>query len=164
MTEEARKLTNKQRLFIDYYLQSFNASEAARKAGYSERTAHAMGWENLRKDEIKSAIDEGVKEKRLSISKDWIRVASKKSNYLYLIRAENGLVKIGISCDVEKRLVSLNTASPVELRLLFFLEPTDARKTERNLHVRFAKKRVKGEWFNLSDGDISWIRNNYDII
>lgn len=62
MTEETRKLTNKQRLFIDYYLQSFNASDAARKAGYSERTAHAMGWENLRKpevmDEIRARLDE----------------------------------------------------------------------------------------------------------
>lgn len=63
---EARKLTPKQRLFVDYYLQSFNASDAARKAGYSERTAYAMGWENLRKPEIQAEIQARLQEVHMS--------------------------------------------------------------------------------------------------
>lgn len=66
MSEEEPKLTKKQQLFIDYYLRSFNASEAARKAGYSEKTAYAMGWENLRKPEIKAAINARLDEVHLS--------------------------------------------------------------------------------------------------
>lgn len=50
------KLTVKQRRFIDYYIQSGNASEAARKAGYSPKTAYSMGVENLRKPQVQSAI------------------------------------------------------------------------------------------------------------
>ena len=66
MTEETRKLTNKQRLFIDYYLQSFNASEAARKAGYSERTARQIGQENLTKPDIQAEIQERLSEVHMS--------------------------------------------------------------------------------------------------
>jgi phage terminase small subunit len=50
------QLTDKQRLFIEYYLQCFNATEAAKKAGYSEKTAYSIGWENLRKPEIAERI------------------------------------------------------------------------------------------------------------
>jgi phage terminase small subunit len=59
MTDETapKKLTNKQRVFINEYLKCFNASEAARRAGYSEKTAFSIGSENLRKPEIKAEID-----------------------------------------------------------------------------------------------------------
>ena len=57
------KLTEKQKKFVDYYIQtSGNASEAARLAGYSEKTARASGAENLTKPNIKNAIDTRLKE------------------------------------------------------------------------------------------------------
>jgi len=46
---EKRKLTEKQKRFIDYYIELGNATEAARKAGYSERSAKQIGNENLTK-------------------------------------------------------------------------------------------------------------------
>jgi hypothetical protein len=60
------KLTNKQRLFIDYYLQSFNASDAARKAGYSEKTAGVIGHENLTKPEIQAEIQTRLSDVHMS--------------------------------------------------------------------------------------------------
>jgi phage terminase small subunit len=45
-------LTPKQKAFADYYIETGNASEAARKAGYSLKTAGAIGNENLQKPEI----------------------------------------------------------------------------------------------------------------
>lgn len=56
MSDEKPKLTHKQQVFISEYLKSFNATASAIAAGYSEKTAHAMGWENLRKPEIQSEI------------------------------------------------------------------------------------------------------------
>lgn len=49
-------LTNKQHVFVDEYLICWNASEAARRAGYSEKTAYSIGSENLRKPEIRQII------------------------------------------------------------------------------------------------------------
>ncbi|MGL5580537.1 MAG: terminase small subunit [Cetobacterium sp.] len=52
------ELTDKQRLFCIYYMQSFNATKAATKAGYSRETAYQIGFENLRKPEIKKYLTE----------------------------------------------------------------------------------------------------------
>lgn len=57
-----RKLTEKQERFIDYYIELGNATEAARRAGYSEKTAKETGYENLTKPHIKSEIDKRLKE------------------------------------------------------------------------------------------------------
>ena len=50
------KLTEKQKRFVDYYIETGNATEAAKRAGYSEKTARFTGAENLTKTNIKTAI------------------------------------------------------------------------------------------------------------
>lgn len=52
------KITPKQEKFVDYYIQTANATEAAKLAGYSVKTAYSIGNENLKKPDIKRAIDE----------------------------------------------------------------------------------------------------------
>jgi phage terminase small subunit len=66
------KLTNKQRLFIREYLIDLNATQAAKRAGYSNRTAFTIGAENLKKPLIKAAIREHLDKKtsKLEISID----------------------------------------------------------------------------------------------
>ena len=51
------ELTAKQQRFCDEYLIDLNATQAAIRAGYSEKTAYSIGTENLRKPEIKKYID-----------------------------------------------------------------------------------------------------------
>ncbi|ALO04744.1 MULTISPECIES: terminase small subunit [Lactiplantibacillus] len=58
----ARKLTPKQQRFADEYIKSGNAADAARKAGYSKRSARSVGQENLTKPDIKQYIDEQMAE------------------------------------------------------------------------------------------------------
>ena len=40
-------LTPKQQAFADYYLETGNATEAAKRAGYSEQTAGIIGFDNV---------------------------------------------------------------------------------------------------------------------
>lgn len=56
------KLTPKQKAFADYYIQSGNATDAAIKAGYNEKTAKQTGYENLTKPYIKAYIEKRMKE------------------------------------------------------------------------------------------------------
>lgn len=60
------KLTPKQKAFADYYIECGNATEAARKAGYSENAATETGYENLRKPHISAYIAErmGTQDKK----------------------------------------------------------------------------------------------------
>lgn len=52
------KLTAKQARFVEEYLIDLNATQAAIRAGYSEKTAQQMGSENLLKPVIAKAIQE----------------------------------------------------------------------------------------------------------
>lgn len=71
----AEGLTAKQQAFVSAYLVCLNATEAARRAGYSEKTAHAIGWENLRKPEIAEAIGAGLAERAMPSSEVLARLA-----------------------------------------------------------------------------------------
>ena len=52
-----KKLTDRQERFVIEYLACANGAEAARAAGYSERTARQMANENLTKPYIVAAIE-----------------------------------------------------------------------------------------------------------
>jgi phage terminase small subunit len=84
MTE--KKLSEKQKRFCDYYIETGNATEAAKKAGYSEKTAGAMGAENLKKPQIKNYIDERLKEK------DKTRIANQDEILEFLTSVVRGQV------------------------------------------------------------------------
>lgn len=56
------KLTPKQKAFADEYLICGNATEAAKRAGYKEKAAYAMGAENLKKPQISAYIAERQKQ------------------------------------------------------------------------------------------------------
>lgn len=56
------KLTPKQKAFAEYYIETGNATEAARKAGYKGKNLNRIASENLSKLDIKSYIDEKMKE------------------------------------------------------------------------------------------------------
>ena len=50
------KLTEKQKAFVEHYLVDLNATQAAIKAGYSEKTARSIGCSNLTKVDIQEEI------------------------------------------------------------------------------------------------------------
>lgn len=56
-------LTPKQRRFIDEYLIDLNATQAAIRAGYSEKTAPVIGSENLMKPYLREIIEQRQLEK-----------------------------------------------------------------------------------------------------
>lgn len=57
-------LTEKQKMFVLEYLVDLNATQAAIRAGYSEKTARQIGAEYLAKPNIKNAISEAMKSKQ----------------------------------------------------------------------------------------------------
>ena len=75
------------------------------------------------------------------------------------LMTDGWLFKIGKSTDPIKRLNSLRTANP-RIELVCFGEGI----SESELHNIFKEKRIKREWFNLSEKDIrhakSLIKNN----
>lgn len=67
---------------------------------------------------------------------------------VYFIQADEGAVKIGwcLSGNEKARLARLQTGHPARLRIVHLIEDGD-RKTEAEMHHRFRKWRLHGEWF-----------------
>lgn len=78
------ELTERQKAFCDYYIETLNATEAARRAGYSEKTAKEIGCENLTKPNIVAYIQERMKQM------DKERIASAEEVLEYLTRVMRG--------------------------------------------------------------------------
>lgn len=63
-------LTDKQEMFCREYLIDLNATQAAIRAGYSEKTARASGCENLTKPDIQNRIAELKAERNEKVNVD----------------------------------------------------------------------------------------------
>lgn len=97
MNENYNKLTEKQKRFIDYYIETANATESARKAGYSEKTAKNIGAENLTK--LNFFIQKRLEEKEEQ------RIASQDEVLQYLTRVMRGEEKdqFGLDASLQDR-------------------------------------------------------------
>lgn len=60
MPKTAEGLTPKQKRFVEEYLIDLNATQAAIRAGYSEKTAGQIGAEYLKKPHIGQAVAHGI--------------------------------------------------------------------------------------------------------
>lgn len=69
-------LNSKQRAFVNEYLICWNASEAARKAGYSGATAHSAGNRLLRDVDVSGEISRRAEEIAMSASEVLARLAT----------------------------------------------------------------------------------------
>ncbi len=97
MTDTTENLTDKQRRFVEEYLVDLNATQAAIRAGYSKKTARAVGSENLTKPDIQAAVAEAqqARSERTKIDADWVlaRLADEADADLADLYDENGGLK-----------------------------------------------------------------------
>lgn len=68
----------RQKLFARYYLETTNATESAKRAGYSDKTAYSTGQRLLKNDEMKKEITRLMEE----LAKPSIATADEVLQYL----------------------------------------------------------------------------------
>jgi phage terminase small subunit len=86
----AKKLTDKQQVFILEYCQCFNASEAARRAGYSVKSAYGAGYLLLRNREVRVAIDAKMQEKAMAADEVLARLSEQaRGSQFHFIRVND---------------------------------------------------------------------------
>ena len=78
------------------------------------------------------------------------------SGHVYIGYDENGLFKIGMTTNFEKRLKQIRNMNPA-FQYLCIIPCDNPRSTEKELHRRFESKRYVGEWFKLTADDIQAI-------
>jgi phage terminase small subunit len=86
-------LTEKQLAFCKFYIECGNATEAAKKAGYSKKTAYSVGSENLKKPEVSAYIENRLAEQRAK------RIASADEVMEFFSAVMRGEVKDAFDLD-----------------------------------------------------------------
>lgn len=86
------KLTDKQRLFADFYCgeANLNATKAAIMAGYSPKTATIIGFENLRKPNISAYIEQRLDELTITSKEILVGLTKEAKGSISDILDENG--------------------------------------------------------------------------
>lgn len=85
---------------------------------------------------------------------------------VYIIEVVNtSFYKIGISNDVERRVLDLQTGSPLPIRLAWASDPCsiwDAQCIERAMHEKHSARRLthtgQKEWFELSANEVAELK------
>ena len=81
-----------------------------------------------------------------------------KSGYVYLIKSDSDLYKIGRTASLDSRIKSIQGASPIPLELVHAIYSFDYVGLEDDLHERFKDVREHHEWFRLDDEAVEFIK------
>lgn len=95
--KDYNSLTEKQKRFIDYYIETANATESAKRAGYSSKTAKNIGAENLTK------LNYFIQERLQQLEDN--RIASQEEVLQYLTKVMRGEEKdqFGLDASLQDR-------------------------------------------------------------
>lgn len=89
-----------------------------------------------------------------------------EAGFIYFVHADGtDRYKIGLTNNLDRRMKELNgKQSPFENRLQWSIEVCDMRLAEKDLHDRFHARRVNGEWFQFSEGELKEVEAIYDRV
>jgi len=111
------KLSNKQRVFVEEYLSCWNASEAARRAGYLGRP-NTVGPRLLANVGIQATIKARIAEKAMSADEVLLRLAEHGRSDIGEMMTEGGALDLAKAKAIGKtRLIKAVTESDKGLRI-----------------------------------------------
>jgi len=126
-----KTLTVQQRLFVLEYLKDFNATKAAIRAGYSEKTASQQAYQLLQIPLLRDAIDKEIEDRadRLQVDADWVlkRLKQEVEADVVEIFDDNGALKPisqwpriwrqGLVAGIEVVTINAGDDEPVDVHL-----------------------------------------------
>lgn len=98
------------------------------------------------------------RQRRRALEKPTPKVKQTKSGFVYLIKRDSDY-KIGVSSKPKSRITAIQTGSASPVETICLIKTDDMENLELALHNRFAEKRIRGEWFNLSTEDVEYIKS-----
>jgi len=84
-----------------------------------------------------------------------------KSGFVYFLKYENqdSPIKIGRAKNINARVIQLQTSLPFDLEIIGFIRAENYFELENKLHLEFETKKLKREWFELTENDAIEIIN-----
>ena len=120
----------------------------------TRRPTHILKFlppERLNEDETVILIDTHRLEQLQSL-------AESRRGYVYLLRAENNLYKIGRSKSPKIRVSQITKAiAPFKIEVINVAYYEDHLRAEAELHAMFKSRRKQGEWFELAAYEVKQV-------
>ena len=79
------------------------------------------------------------------------------SGFVYVLQA-GPYYKIGRAKNVNNRVKQLATLPPFDVVIIHTIKTQDSYELELQLHGRFDNKHKNGEWFELDEEDVTWLK------
>lgn len=132
-------LNDKQKLFVDEYLIDLNATQAAIRVGYSEKTAYSQGQRLLKNVEIQKALQGRMddKESNLIMKQDEIlerltKQARREETEYRVVTLKNKTMEAGVVNESERvEIVKLPTNNGDAIKALDLLGKRYAMWTDK---------------------------------
>ena len=155
-----------QKQFIEYYETTFE---------YPEMQEFGPGSDGYRKltQLSENPIFEGSHElaqlmlslmlNQALLEYHWLQVKRQKEEkkaeigYIYVIKSKYGF-KIGKTKNIQNRSTIFNVKLPFEIEFIITEQVPDYHNIELELHEKYSKVHLNGEWFSLTEGHITEIQ------
>jgi phage terminase small subunit len=154
-------MTPKQEAFVREYLIDLNATQAAIRAGYSEKTANEQGSRLLADVSVRSAIEaaKAARSERTEINADWVlrTLAEEKTADLADLYDEHGAMKpikdwplafrrgVVVGVETVEEFVGVGEdRKPIQIRKI--------KMTDRTKHIELIGKHVRVQAFRDNVG------------
>lgn len=138
-----KKLGAKQRAFVREYVRDWNGTQAAIRAGYSQKSAHAIAWENLRKPEIQEEIERMVAAHTMTAAEALVRLTAQAradlSPYLVEERGRLAVDVVGMARDGLGHMI----------RAVYLRETIHGQQVRVELHDAQAALKLIGNYHRL---------------
>jgi hypothetical protein len=81
--------------------------------------------------------------------------------YVYFIQCDKWF-KVGATTDVYRRFHDIQVCNPFDVSLFHVIKTDDMRLTEKLFQALFGRVERRGEWFELSEKNLQYIKSgNY---
>lgn len=137
-------LSNKQQVFVNAYLRTFNATKAAKEAGYSEDTAYSQGARLLKHVEIANAIRARMEADAMSTSEVLYHLAQIARGDFDDIADSNGTLDM----TEARRVGKTNLIKRVKNKAIV-TEQSDISETEVEMYDRLRALELIGKYLKL---------------
>lgn len=138
LKELQKKLTKKERIFCHQYIIDWNASRAAREAGYSENTSAEIGCQNLIKLHIKQYIE-------------FIKDDFEKESGISKLRQLNELAKIAYStiAHLHETWITLKEYKEIKKNNPTALDAIESTETKKEIKYKYNPETDKKESYEV---------------
>ena len=110
-------------------------------SAYSQESLDNHNWESLSR----------------RVENDDGSISGPSNGFVYLFRAGD-IYKIGLSINPKQRSKAVKAPNGQDIIIEHQISTDDMGALEQALHYRFSDKRLEGEWFELTDSDVEYVK------